>query len=262
MSANYYLDQIKKCVVFIFECNEEIVQPLGTAFFVNVKKENTGIAYLVTAKHVLLDDSGKLYERIRIRLNNRKGSSDQLQLNLSELNIRFHSDENVDLAAIQVGPDPRLFDYLLLPEAYFTTPTILREKNIREGSTAFFAGLFVHYYGKQRNYPVIRFGKIALISEEKIEVYEKGYLKTADLYIVECQSMGAFSGSPVFFELDRITKDGRFFSSPEIYLGGVMKGHYNNIVDLVPGMSRELNAGLALITPCYLLTEILHSTKE
>ena len=71
--------------------------------------------------------------------------------------------------------------------------------------------------------------------------------------------MGAFSGSPVFLELDRITKDGRFFSSPEIYLGGLMKGHYNNIVDLAPGISRELNASLALVTPCHLLTEILHS---
>ena len=67
-----------------------------------------------------------------------------LQLNLSRLNIIFHIDKNVDLAAIQIGPDLRLYEYLLLPKAYFITSTILKEKNIREGSTAFFAGLFVY----------------------------------------------------------------------------------------------------------------------
>ena len=37
-----------------------------------------------------------------------------------------------------------------------------------------------------------------------------------------------------------------------------MKTHYNSVVDIAPGLSRELNAGLALVTPCYLLTELLN----
>ena len=78
-----------------------------------------------------------------------------------------------------------------------------------------------------------------------------------DMYIVECQSLGGFSGSPAFFEVERITKD-KLFTSPEIYLGGVMKGHYNDLVETREGILRELNAGLALVTPCYLLKEILY----
>ncbi len=36
-----------------------------------------------------------------------------------------------------------------------------------------------------------------------------------------------------------------------------MKGHYNDIIETQNGIIRELNAGLALVTPCYLLKEIL-----
>jgi len=64
------------------------------------------------------------------------------------------------------------------------------------------------------------------MTNDKIEIQEKGQApKLAHLYIVECQSLGGFSGAPVYFELNRISSKG-LFSSPEIYLGGVMKGHY------------------------------------
>jgi hypothetical protein len=56
--------------------------------------------------------------------------------------------------------------------------------------------------------------------------------RLAHLYLVECQSLGGFSGSPVFFERERITPTG-IFHSPEIYLGGVMKGHYNDVIELL-----------------------------
>ncbi|MPZ08309.1 MAG: hypothetical protein GEU26_18160 [Nitrososphaeraceae archaeon] len=53
----------------------------------------------------MLDASEKLHEGSQIRLNNRKGSSDLLELGQSEPNIRFHSDKCVDLDAIQIGPN-------------------------------------------------------------------------------------------------------------------------------------------------------------
>ena len=77
--------------------------------------------------------------------------------------------------------------------------------------------------------------------------------------MIECQSIGAFSGSPVFFEVERITQE-KLFRTPEIYLGGIIKGHYDNIVESPVGY-REFNAGLALVTPCYLLNELLNSKK-
>jgi hypothetical protein len=113
--------------------------------------------------------------------------------------------------------------------------------------------------GKQRNYPVVRFGYISLLTDEKIEIKKNANAESAihrNFYLVECQSTGGFSGSPVFFEHERITRE-RFYVSPEIYLGGVMMGHFNHIEGVEKG--RELNVGLALVIPCYLLYELLHT---
>lgn len=63
-----------------------------------------------------------------------------------------------------------------------------------------------------------------------------------------------------FFERDRILKD-KIFYTPEVYIGGVMKGHYNDVLETPVGIVRELNASLALVTPCYQLREILMSDK-
>jgi hypothetical protein len=48
--------------------------------------------------------------------------------------------------------------------------------------------------GTRRNYPVIRFGRVAMITEEKVKFgdYE------ADLYLVETGSYGGNSGSPAW----------------------------------------------------------------
>jgi hypothetical protein len=44
-------------------------------------------------------------------------------------------------------------------------------------------------------------------------------------------------------------------------LGGVIKGHYNDLLDVAHGYVREINAGLAVVTPCYYLNEILHTKR-
>jgi hypothetical protein len=65
------------------------------------------------------------------------------------------------------------------------------------------------------------------------------------------------SGLSVFFERERITRNGLLFHSPEIYLGGVMRGHFKDIQHLE--MGAEQNVGLAFVTPCYQLEELLQS---
>jgi hypothetical protein len=162
----------------------------------------------------------------------------------------------VDLVAILIpAPPPDRFDYLFLNDDYFTNTDMLIQKGIREGSRAFFAGLLANFhYGKQRNYPIVRFGYISLLTDEKIEIV--GANTHLKFYLVECQSLGGFSGSPVFFELERITHE-KFYASPEIYLGGIMRGHLNDLEGLEK--QRELNLNLALVIPCYLLNELLHT---
>ncbi|MGA9170082.1 MAG: serine protease [Nitrososphaeraceae archaeon] len=253
MSSEFYLDQVKKCVTFIFEEKGNGIIPLGTGFFVGIQSQSDLHAvYFVTAKHVL--QSAYVQGKVLLRMNTTKGNLEYIEIDLARHVILTHPDVNVDIAATLLYPPQDHFDYLYIPQAYFVDNIVLKEKNIREGSRAFFAGLFGKFYGKQRNYPVVRFGNISLITDEKIEVEPT---KFSHLYLVECQSLGGFSGSPVFFEYGRVTREKVFFS-PEIYLGGVMKGHYNDFFE-VPGFARELNAGLALVTPCYLLKELLYT---
>ncbi len=257
--SEHYLNQVKNCVTFLF-ANENPPIALGTGFFASVKTKYGDIVYLVTAKHVIQNSSGKFYNSILYRLNTINGSSRYIILNITEFILLTHPDKDVDLVAILQYPPQDEYDYLYIPQEYFTNNEILNEKNIREGAKVFFSGLFTNLYtnysSEQKNYPILRFGTISFLPNEKIIFREIKTPKSAHLYIIECQSLGGFSGSPVFFEIDRITPKKLFFT-PEIYLGGIMKGHYNDIIETQNGIIRELNAGLALVTPCYLLKEIL-----
>jgi hypothetical protein len=265
MTDDFYLNQIKKCVTFIFvEKPTRSVSPVGTGFFVGIKLEGGyHRVYLVTAKHVLWKPATEeFYDKVLLRLNTKKGDVEYIELDISKHTILTHPDKGVDLAATVLYPPQDHFDYLYILQDYFTNGDILNQKNIREGSRAFFAGLLANFhYGKQRNYPIVRFGYLSLLTEEKIEIKKNLYTDSAiqsQFYLVECQSLGGFSGSPVFFERERITREKVYFT-PEIYLGGVMKGHFNDMQNLERGM--ELNLGLALVTPCYLLEELLQSDQ-
>jgi hypothetical protein len=139
-------------------------------FFVSIKTKFGDAVYLVTARHVLESGENKLLDKIIVRLNTKNNSAEDLELDLSKLPVLTHTDKNVDLAVTLFRPREDYFDYLYIPQDYFTDRAILAEKNIREGSRTFFAGLFSNFYGKMRNYPVVRFGYISLLTDEKIEL--------------------------------------------------------------------------------------------
>jgi hypothetical protein len=69
MSDNdYYLDQVKQCVSFIFiEDSGGEKKPIGTGFFVGIKSEHGDHVYLVTAKHVLKKESGEFFDKVFVR---------------------------------------------------------------------------------------------------------------------------------------------------------------------------------------------------
>ena len=144
MSNEYYLDQIKKCVTFIFnEKDERKIEPIGTGFFVSIKLKSHDAVYFVTAKHILHFKSGKLRDKVLLRINTKKGMPEFIELKLSKHVILTHPDENVDLVATVLYPDTKLlYDYLIISQDYSANTESSVQKNIREGSTVFFAGLF------------------------------------------------------------------------------------------------------------------------
>ncbi len=53
----------------------------------------------------------------------------------------------------------------------------------------FMTGLFANYYGSENNHPILRFGKVSLITNEKIEFNEYSESPNlAHLYLFEIQS--------------------------------------------------------------------------
>lgn len=261
--------EIKSVVVFIFTPGKqpsEIV-PYGTAFFVGVKDSKNSerfFVYLVTAKHVLRTPDHKSWlPKIFLRLNTKNGDSEiiEVPVSLSGANktVFLHPDPSVDIAVIPALPDQNKFDFKFLPDDMITTEKDFKDLNITEGSEVFFTGLFSAYVGTRKNYPVVRFGRVSLITDEKIKFADQ----EAQLYLIESGSYGGNSGSPVFFHLGSDRAPGMIVVGPPIIkLAGVMSGSF---LDLQPVSTVETsrvtvapsNMGIAAVVPAYKLHELL-----
>ncbi|KKW38621.1 MAG: hypothetical protein UY85_C0012G0004 [Candidatus Peribacteria bacterium GW2011_GWB1_54_5] len=241
----------------------------GTGFFIGVKNENDpkiSNVYLVTAKHVI-HSGGSLILPLAIRLNKFEGNAQVTEISLKEGDVIMHPDPDVDLAVIGCLPDQKIFDFLMLPQELICEKKVIENEKICEGDEVFFAGLFTSHVGQKQNQPIIRFGKIALMSDEKIEWRDTKDkpAKLLDLYLLECQSFGGNSGSPVFFHLVPLRTGNLVLGGgPKIFLGGVMRGSFLNLneIQVVKTQKSAIsveNLGVAAVTPAYFLQEILFS---
>jgi Trypsin-like peptidase domain len=247
--------------------------PWGTGFFVGIKLGDGTHAspYFVTAKHVLKDEQGHDLKKVYVRLNSIDGDPKFARLDLSDNNISrvyTHTDPTVDLAVVPVALDEKIFDFKMIGDEMVTTKESFKELKIAEGSDVFFVGLFTSFYGQHKNFPIARFGRVAMISGEKIPWQDRPTepVQEADLYLLETQSYGGNSGSPVFFSLGPDRVPGQLYIGTEIRLAGVMRGTFLNIspiqfrqspTSVIPFSLQ--NIGIAAVTPSYLLHEILYS---
>jgi hypothetical protein len=119
-----------------------------------------------------------------------------------------------------------------------------------------FVSLFTHHIGKTRNQPIVRFGKVALLPDEKVQ---SGPKTVEDLYLMECNSFEGNSGSPVFFEISLTRRP--LFMPQRLFLAGVMKGHFKYPLEsgLPIDEYDKSNIGIAAVTPSHKLREILYS---
>ena len=261
---------IKKTICFIFVQKNGKEVPNGTGFFVSIQNpdNNKVYVYLVTAKHVLQSspDKGIFHSSCFIRLNEKGGGTKQIPINIfptgKKKNVFMHEDSTVDIAVIPLIPDFKIFDYKTIPMSYLTNRKDFQSLNVREGSDIFFAGMFTPHIGQQKNYPIFRFGRIALLSDEKILFMGK----KRDLYLIEMLSFGGNSGSPVFIHLGADRKPGSLIlGSPILKIAGVISGTYQKgypVIKVPTSTDEQLsldNMGIAAVTPCYHLREIILS---
>jgi len=263
--------EIKSAVCFVFTEKDTKLVPNGTAFFVAVKnpsKPTSANGYLVTAKHVLYKpDTTEFLSKIYIRLNKKAGGSEigtiPIQTQGGNQNVFLHEDSSVDLAVIPLFPDQERFDLKFLPEEFITTKEDYTKLSIREGSDIFFTGLFTPFVGAEKNYPVVRFGRVALVTDEKIDW--KGIPMT--LYLIEAGSYGGNSGAPVFFYLGSDRVPGALVvGAPVLKLAGIMQGTFLDAQEIKVVNTKTTpislsNMGIAAVVPAYKLHELLFSTE-
>jgi hypothetical protein len=267
-----YIQEIKKSVSFIFiPDGPNKLKPNGTGFFVGVKhtdNERAFSVYFVTAKHVLQDNHNNYFTEVVLRLNKKEGDSQLIKIDLKDIKIFEHPDKDVDIALFNCLPDQNVYDFKFIPDNLIANKEVMVRNEIAEGDEVFFAGLFTSYIGQTKNQPIIRFGKVALISDEKIEWKEKDKPpKFMDLLLLECQSFGGNSGSPVFFQLNPLRKPGQItLGGPTIFLAGIMTGSFLQgtqiqITDAIANLISLQNVGIAAVTPADKLYEVLFSEE-
>jgi len=146
----------------------------------------------------------------------------------------------------------------------FATKGVFEACGVSEGEEVFFAGLLTQHFGAQRNYPVVRYGRIALIPEEKINTGEG----PTDCYLVECQSFPGNSGSPVFLWLSPTRTPGQIVAGGGgLFLMGVMKGYFPQAHEVLVSevgaqkLIWQENVGIPAVVPADKIKETLFSTK-
>ncbi len=242
-------EQVRKSATLIFSKKENNTTKFGSGFFVikKYKPSNQQRMFFVTAKHVIMSDieHQTCFPEMYIRLNKKVEGAEILKIRLlnneNAHTFLMHDDPSVDLAVIPVNVDVRLYDLCAIPFEFILNKEKFKELGIQESDDIFSCGLYTKYLGNEKSMPIFRFGKFALITEEKMNF--KGVPK--HLYIADMFATPGNSGSPVF---NMKESNNRLTRMPNIYLVGVSIGS-------------DQNDGISFVVPSQYLYDILMSTE-
>lgn len=275
-----FADDLRKSVVFFGY--RDTTQPsgvmcVGTGFLLGYK--NT--AYLVTAKH-LSHQLGN--DPFVVRLNKKVGTA--AILHADNVTWYEHSDPTVDvsLTNLHLDSDSRYDAIYLNGDVMLATPDRLKNDHIGIGNQTYTIGLFRLLVGQKRNLPVCHMGSIALLpDDERVPVVDRTDPEpiasrkrriSVEAYLVEAQSMGGLSGSPVFVRSDVCLNLKGIFANKEggkeppsvlvsreaVHLLGLWQGAWAASPDEV--RAAESNAhvvpvGMGLVVPSEKIVELL-----
>ncbi len=249
------MPNIKKISAFI-SCKNGT----GTCFFLKfnkvVGKSDTNY-FIVTAKHIIQDSIKKNCDTIEIFANSKTGrvgiEKIPLFVNGVKQNVFFHSDSSVDIAIIQYKKMSS-YDIEYLDQSHVVSRPGFTNPSIIEGAETFFIGWFKNFYGTKKIQPIVRFGRICLIPEERILTLNG----LSEVIIIESASFGGNSGSPLYFKNIWGGQQGSFT------LGGIVSGTFTDDIyiknkegSLVPNENVRFNNGVSYIVPAYLLYELI-----
>lgn len=272
-------EMLLRCPVFL-GCNRDPEDHktavfFGTGFLVCVQDDGFKFNYIATAKHVV-EDMRKISKHVPkstfVRLNDAGGTARQFSLAGTTW---IHSDDPmVDLAVCPIeGPN---MGRNVIPTTSFADPSLFSEWGIGPGDEVFSVGLFTEIAGNEKNYPMVRYGNIAMLPDSPV-LTALGY---REVYLIEARSIGGLSGAPVFVRetlwldpetLYRAQDEPRSEKPPMLAVGrtfllGVMRGHWDIDPDTMgamyptgkPARQGGVNMGIAMVTPATKLKKLLY----
>jgi hypothetical protein len=261
----------------------------GTGFLVNLPTPELGpgigVPVLVTSKHILRHPrlgaptgQTEYFDTILAFVNsiqpNVGGSYIvQLPIQIKVNGFLFCSidnqDPNADIAVCPVSISDSFFDIKGLSPDMFVTQSKIETMRLNETDEVLFSGLFLPYHGANKNYPIVRHGRLALIPKERIpwSIPTSGN-SMQDLYLAEITSWGGNSGSPVFVRLSGTREQGGTMFGIQYLLLGVMQGYFNSerpatldtaaITDTSHlDLKLSENSGIAAIVPAQKILDII-----
>ena len=176
--------------------------------------------------------------------------------------VWLHTENDADdVVAIPVALDQKRFAVRVIQLDMFVDDATLKTNAVEEGDNLYFIGLMAQYYGAKRNFPVVRRGTLALMTDEKI----KTPTGEQQAFIAELQSWPGNSGSPVFLNLGGI-RGSSLMLGERLNLLGILAGGFVNEVpfDLITGtqqvsLGSDVPVGVSYIVPAMRITELLKS---
>jgi hypothetical protein len=244
---------------------------MGTVFFVTYPDARGGpdfqFAYIVTAKHVLKDADGSFLKSLDLRLNLRSPGAEgydfirEIPVTDDRGNLVWlrDPDDAVDVAALPYLPAIEKYDFKSIPFGMFVDDKLLKSSNVGEGDQVLFVGLMAQYYGKHRNYPVIRRGTLALMTDEKIDT-PTGSQRA---FIAELVSWPGNSGSPVLLNLGGL-RGNTLSVGNTLHFLGLLSGSFLNraqftTLDATVTSGDSMNTGVTFIVPAEQIAAVLKS---
>ncbi len=260
-----YLQEAARTSIFIYEgsvkpCDPvqlgRKLEPIGSAFLMGIANSEangslfSGWQFVVTAEHVVHDRND-----IVLRLNRADDKSKvcfPIHLERTGPNQNtFSAKEETDLVAINVPTFPDTAP-IVMPYSWVLDKDGLQKYDLKVGTGVFTVGYLLGYPGEARNYPVTKFGRISVLTDERWFLSDRGFYENA--YVVELQNVLGLSGAPLFAYGQEIKLNPLRFRILPPLIVGVVKD-----VLLVHDQKANLtySQGLAAVEPGYKLKELL-----
>lgn len=257
-------DDLLQCGAYLYASvpDAERGERIGASgFLLNVpigeKSENLSYTVCVTNRHVI--ENGFTVARLNAPAGVRVAEFD-------ERHWYLHPEADLAAAIIPVhsmGAAHRSVDY----EAMLTLE-LLEEQGVGVGDDVFMVGRFINHDGGQENIPVARFGNIAQMPGGAPLCDDFG--REQESYIIECRSIGGFSGSPVFVRIPPYTWRPEKGDVTREYFGDALLGvnwcHSSYVEPVLGPDGKESrtghvrsHTGLAGVIPAWRLVELLES---